>query len=170
MIEDNHTSRTYTDTGLAANTAYQYGVTAVTADGTAGSRTNVTVTTHPTSGDTERPTRPGSPKAEKIESTSATLTWTASSDNTGVTRYRIACSGMPDISVPGNQLRVVVQDLSPSTQYTFWITAQDASGNESESAQLIVVTETDISSGGGSSSGGGGGGGGGGCFIMSLGM
>ncbi len=89
--------------------------------------------------DTEAPTTPTNLTASNITSNSATLTWTASTDNIGVTQY--------NISIDGNQVGTSstpsfnVTGLSPSTNYSASVTAQDAAGNVSGAASTSFTTQ-----------------------------
>jgi hypothetical protein len=94
--------------------------------------------------DTTPPTVPTGLAASSLATTSFTLTWTASTDNVGVTGYTIYQNGVsigtsttPTFNVTG---------LSPSTTYTMTVKAQDAVPNLSAaSTALPVTTLTDTS-------------------------
>jgi parallel beta-helix repeat protein len=78
--------------------------------------------------------------ASDITQTSLTLTWTAATDNIGVTAYRIYCNGQQIAEVPGDMLSYQVTDLAPGTQYTFQVQAGDAAGNWSTDGPNATVT------------------------------
>ncbi|MFJ2202547.1 fibronectin type III domain-containing protein [Streptomyces violaceusniger] len=70
--------------------------------------------------------------------TVADLTWSASTDDTGVTGYSvyrdgtlISAAGKTSVRLPG---------LTAGKTYTFRITARGAAGNESEPSQVLKVT------------------------------
>jgi hypothetical protein len=87
--------------------------------------------------DTQAPTPPGAPAVSNITSSSAVLSWTASSDNVGVVGY--------DLSVGGGNYSVanccvLVDTLQPATQYTASVVARDAAGNRSSASTVNFVT------------------------------
>lgn len=90
-------------------------------------------------GDTEPPTVPGNLTASNTTSSSTDLSWTASSDNVGVTGYNVYVDGNFDGSTAG--LSYTVSGLSPSTTYSITVTAEDAAGNESGPASVSVTTD-----------------------------
>jgi len=96
--------------------------------------------------DTSAPTTPSNVSASSVTQTSATISWSASSDNVGVTGYDV---------YQGNSLlgqttntSASISSLSAGTTYTFYIVAFDAAGNQS-SAGSVTFTTTSSSGGGG---------------------
>lgn len=89
--------------------------------------------------DTQPPTDPTNLTASNITSSGATLTWNASTDNVGVDHY--------NVSIDGNQVGTStttsfnVTGLSPLTQYNASVTAEDAAGNVSGSANTTFTTQ-----------------------------
>ena len=75
-----------------------------------------------------RPSRPASPRPP-ISSTQINLSWAASTDNVGVAGYKVFRDGTPVATTT----TPVYQDteLTPSTTYTYAVSATDAAGNES---------------------------------------
>ncbi|MEV0096849.1 discoidin domain-containing protein [Streptomyces sp. NPDC050738] len=103
-------------------------------------------------GDSTAPTAPGGLQASGHSATTVSLAWTASSDNVGVTGYRImrltGSTGTQVGSTAGNVTTVTLSGLSPSTAYSFYVQAQDAAGNVSpQSGQVGVTTDTDTQPG-----------------------
>ncbi|MFF5310970.1 cellulase family glycosylhydrolase [Streptomyces massasporeus] len=100
-------------------------------------------------GDTTPPTAPGTPTASGVTSSSATLTWAAASDATGVTGYDIVrVSGGTESAVTSStRTTVTLTGLSPATSHTFAVYARDAAGNRSPRSGTVTVT---TSSGGSS--------------------
>lgn len=95
-------------------------------------------------GDNSAPTTPINVSASNITTTSLTLSWTASSDNTAVNNYLISINGTAPFSA-GNVLSYNVGGLFPDTSYSFTIAAQDAAGNTSiASAPLIANTNASV--------------------------
>jgi hypothetical protein len=87
--------------------------------------------------DTEPPTTPGSLTGIP-STTSIILMWQPSMDNVGVTGYRIARDGLAITSATATSYKD--DGLAPSTEYTYTVRAQDASGNLSPPAQAIIMT------------------------------
>ena len=88
--------------------------------------------------DTQAPTTPTNLVASSITSNSATLNWTASTDNVGVARYNISINGT-NVGT-SNTTSFNVTGLSPLTTYNAAVTAQDAAGNISGSATVSFTT------------------------------
>ena len=79
--------------------------------------------------DTQPPTAPTNLAASAVSSSQINLSWTASTDNVGVTGYQIFRGG----TRIGTTANTSYSDsgLSPSTSYTYTVTAYDAAGNVS---------------------------------------
>ncbi|MGX4583138.1 fibronectin type III domain-containing protein [Paenibacillus chitinolyticus] len=140
---------TYTNTGLTPNTAYSYTVKAKDAAGNVSAASSaLSVTTLPTSGgsDTEAPTAPGNLVATGSTTSSVSLSWSAATDNVGVTQYEVYNNGALAQTVTG--LTATVTGLSADTSYTFTVKAKDAAGNVSP-ASAAVTARTQPTGGGG---------------------
>ncbi|MER5755532.1 carbohydrate binding domain-containing protein [Streptomyces sp. NPDC002088] len=98
------------------------------------------------SGDTQAPTAPTSLTSTGKTSSSVSLSWGASTDNTGVTAYDVYSGSSQVLSVSGTT--ATVSGLSSSTSYTFTVKARDAAGNTSAASNSVTVT-TDAGSSGG---------------------
>ncbi|MEK7560888.1 MAG: LamG-like jellyroll fold domain-containing protein [Patescibacteria group bacterium] len=91
----------------------------------------------PPPSDTQAPSIPGGLTATAISSLQINLSWTASTDNIGVTGYKVyRCSGTGCTPVFNTTLGNVTSysdtsGLSPSTLYRYQVTAIDAASNES---------------------------------------
>ena len=109
---------------------------------------SVTATTGGSGGDTTPPSVPGNLAVTGVTSSSASLSWSPSSDNVGVAGYRVYRNGTQVGTTAGTSFTDT--GLSASTQYSYRVAAYDAAGNVS--AQSSAVTAT-------TSAGGGGGGG-----------
>jgi hypothetical protein len=88
--------------------------------------------------DTEAPTDPTNLAASNVTSSGATLNWTASSDNVGVVQYNVSIDGSPVGTTGSTTFNVT--GLSPLTNYSASVTAQDAAGNVSGSASTSFTT------------------------------
>ncbi|WP_250564405.1 cellulose binding domain-containing protein [Sphaerisporangium fuscum] len=102
--------------------------------------------------DTTAPTKPGTPTASSVGATGATLSWTASTDDVGVTGYDVYReAGATDVKVgTATSTSYVLTGLTASTSYTFYVVARDAAGNTSAASGPVTFTTT---SGGGTGNG-----------------
>jgi endoglucanase len=95
-------------------------------------------------GDTTAPTAPGQPTAGTITADSVALSWTAATDNVGVTAYDVLRNGTVVATVSATSYTAT--GLAASTAYTFTVRARDAAGNVSAASAARAVT---TSAGGG---------------------
>ncbi|MFN0222447.1 MULTISPECIES: M4 family metallopeptidase [Paenibacillus] len=102
----------------------------------------VGVGTAPTT-DTQAPTAPSGLTSTGKTQSSVSLSWNASTDNTGVTGYDVYRDSVLAASVTGTS--ATVSGLTPNTAYTFTVKAKDAAGNVSAGSNPVSVT-TDTSS------------------------
>ena len=90
--------------------------------------------------DNVAPSVPGTPVAGSVTDRSVTLTWTASTDNVGVTGYQVLRNG----TMVGTSTAASFTDtgLTASTAYAYTVLALDSAGNQSaRSAALNVTTK-----------------------------
>ena len=93
--------------------------------------------------DTTAPTAPTNAVASNIATTSATLSWGASTDNVGVTAYKIYNgSTLVGTTANGTTLNYNVTGLTANTAYTFTVKAVDAAGNTSAASNAVTFTTT----------------------------
>src|SRR6266480_6245318 len=126
---------TYNDVGLAANTSYSYRVRASDAAGNPSPYSSVASATTPAS-DTQAPTAPSNLTATAVSGSQINLSWTASTDNVGVTGYPVErCQGVgctsfaPIVTAAGTTYNDV--GLAANTSYSYRVRATDAAGNPS---------------------------------------
>jgi chitodextrinase len=103
-------------------------------------------------GDTQAPTAPGQPNASNVTSSGASLSWSPSSDNVGVTGYEVLRStggGAPVVVGTPGGTAFSATGLSPNTTYTFSVRARDAAGNTSAASPGRTVTTVGGTPGGG---------------------
>jgi chitodextrinase len=113
--------------------------------GTPGPAWQTSDVTYGGGGDTTPPSIPTNLTATPQSSSQINLSWTASTDNVGVTGYRIyRCAGTSCtptlLTTLGNVTTFNNTGLSPSTAYRYQVTAQDAAGNESGGSAVATAT------------------------------
>jgi hypothetical protein len=89
--------------------------------------------------DTQAPTAPTNLTASGITQTSANLSWTASTDNVGVTGYEIRVNGTLN-GTTTTATTYALSGLSAGTTYSVSVTAKDAAGNSSAATSINVTT------------------------------
>jgi chitodextrinase len=127
------TGTSFADTGLTAGTSYSYRVRATDAAGNLGSYSNVASATT-TTPDTTPPSAPAALSATAASATQINLSWTAATDNVGVTGYRVeSCqgSGCTTFTQIGTPTGTTFSNtgLTASTSYSYRVRAVDAAGN-----------------------------------------
>lgn len=130
-------SLSYTDTNLPSGTEFDYEVLAFDAVGNMSSPAQVTESTLI---DSEAPSVP----AELIVDPSyvtAAISWNESTDNAGVTGYRVYRDNVEIATVSGTTYDD--SGLVPGTSYLFEIAAEDSAGNLSGRASASAMTLAD---------------------------
>ena len=125
------------DQRSVVRTSYTLGVAALDAAGnvSATATTGLTTAACP---DTSAPSTPTGLAASAVGQTSATLSWTASSDNVGVAGYRVFRNGSQVGTSSGTTYTAT--GLLCATSYAFGVAALDAAGNVSGTATKSVST------------------------------
>ncbi len=130
---------TYTDGGLKPLTTYQYAVAACDISQNCSVQSAPLSATTLTFQDISAPSVPTGLAGTVLSSTSVKLTWTAASDNIGVTNYKLFANGV-FVADLGNTVSSV-RSNAPSTTYKYAISACDASGNcSAKSPELSITT------------------------------
>jgi hypothetical protein len=130
---------TYTDTQPASATVSYY-VRAKDAAGNASANSN-TVTRTGTSGDTQAPTAPSNLAYTQPASGQVKLTWTASTDNVGVTGYDVYVNGTLSTTVAAPALTFTDTQAGTGT-VSYFVKAKDAAGNASSASNTVTRTGT----------------------------
>ncbi|MCM3269616.1 PQQ-dependent sugar dehydrogenase [Paenibacillus elgii] len=130
-------STSYSVVGLTPGTAYSFTVKAKDAAGNSSAASSQLSVT--TKADTTAPTEPTNVTAASKTDTTVTLTWTASTDNVGVTAYDIYRDGTL-VQAGVTETSYTVTGLTASTAYSFTVKAKDAAGNQSAASQPLSVT------------------------------
>jgi aryl-phospho-beta-D-glucosidase BglC (GH1 family) len=89
-------------------------------------------------GDTQAPSVPGSVAVSATTSNSISLAWNASSDNIGVTGYRVY-EGSAIVASPSGT-SATISGLAPNSSHTYTVAARDAAGNESGRSAPVTGT------------------------------
>jgi chitodextrinase len=131
-------SNSYSDTGVSPSTTYTYTVVARDGVGNVSGLSNEASATTPAAPDTQPPTVPTGLTATVISSTEINLSWTASTDNVGVTGYNIYRNGTQIGTTAGTSYQST--GLKAFTSYTYRVAAYDGEGNKS--AKSVEVTKT----------------------------
>ncbi|MFC9955031.1 cellulase family glycosylhydrolase [Streptomyces prasinus] len=112
------------------------------ANGIAATSEEAEVYSSGSGGDTTAPTAPGTPAASSVTSSSATLSWAAATDGTGVTGYDVVriSGGEETVATTTASTSATLTGLAPETSYTFAVYARDAAGNRSPRSGTVRVT------------------------------
>lgn len=130
----------YVDTGLAAGTTYSYTVRAFDAAGNvsaASAARTATTTTGPA--DTVAPSVPAGLAVTGTTTGSVSLTWAASSDNSGTVAGYDVYRGGAKVGTSATP-SYVDTGLAPGTAYTYAVRAFDAAGNVSALSAAVTGT------------------------------
>ncbi len=128
----------FSDVGVVPSTSYAYEVRARDAAGNVSAPGVAAPVTTPA--DTELPSVPGGVVAVAVSSGRVDLSWSASSDNVGVTGYEVWRNGSLLTTVDGSTLSFSDVGVVPSTSYAYEVRARDAAGNVSAPGVAAPVT------------------------------
>jgi chitodextrinase len=123
--------------GLSVSTAYSFYVKAKDAAGNLSANSNTVNVTTTATADTTAPTAT-TLSASGTTTSSTNLSWTAATDNVGVSGYDVYQNGVLKTTVSATSL--AVNGLSASTAYSFYVKAKDAAGNQSASSNTANAT------------------------------
>ncbi|WP_312029493.1 RCC1 domain-containing protein [Paenibacillus sedimenti] len=98
-----------------------------------------------TASDTVAPTAPSGLTSPGKTDTSVSLSWTASTDNVGVTGYDVYSGTTVVGTTAGTSFTAT--GLTPATAYTFTVKAKDAAGNVSAASNAVSATTNPAVSG-----------------------
>ena len=138
------TGTTFSDTGLSASTLYRYRVRAVDAAGNLGAYSSIVNATTQAAGDTTPPSAPTNLAGTAVSTSQINLSWTASTDNVGVTGYRVErcqgqnCTNFAQIGTPTGTT-FGDSGLAANTYYRYRVRAADAAGNLSAYSSIVRV-------------------------------
>lgn len=151
----------FQDITVSPSTSYTYTIDAFDADGNTSAQTSgVNVTTGATpasiggsglllnvtdssiapSADTVAPSTPTGVTVISNQATQVSFNWNASTDNIGVTGYRIYRNGSLIATLSAGILNYTDSGVVPSTTYSYRVQAFDAAGNSSAQSTAVQVT------------------------------
>ena len=88
-----------------------------------------------TSSDTEAPTTPTNVTLNNISLNAITVSWTASTDNIGVTGYNVYLDGI--LTTQTTNTSATITDLNTNTTYSFTVVAKDLINNRSTASSAV---------------------------------
>ncbi|MBA7588609.1 hypothetical protein ES708_30673 [subsurface metagenome] len=124
--------------GLTSGTDYNFHVQAFDGAGNTSGNSNTIYVTTETNTDTEPPTQPAGLTASGVGATQVSLSWTGSTDNVKVKGYKVYKNGIHFSTVDATN--ALITGLDPNTDYSFYVKAYDAAGNNSNNSNTVSVT------------------------------
>ncbi len=125
----NAVQSSHTDVGLSPATSYTYRVRAFDTSNNASADSNTITVATAVVPDTTAPSVPSGVGAIGTSPSEIDVSWTASTDNVGVTSYQVYRDGVQVAHVVGTGF--TDQGLAASTPYGYEVRASDAAGNHS---------------------------------------
>lgn len=136
-------STSYAVTGLTASTTYSFSVRAKDAAGNISTASSaLSVTTLAPVADTTAPSAPTNLTASGTTSSTTNLSWTASTDNVGVSGYDVYRG--TTLLGSTTSTSYAVTGLTAATAYSFSVRAKDAAGNVSASSNVVNITTSSV--------------------------
>ncbi|GAB3843721.1 hypothetical protein GCM10027610_056920 [Dactylosporangium cerinum] len=133
-------------TGLQPNFEYRLSVFGRDAAGNVSTSSAQAICRTLASTDTQAPTAPSGFATANVAGSTVDTSWTASTDNVGVTGYDVMGGGSV-LKSAGNVTSTTVTGLACSTTYTLTVVARDAAGNVSAPSNARTITTTACSGG-----------------------
>src|SRR6266566_3511578 len=132
----------YADKAVTDATTYTYTVDAIDAAGNHSAQSAAATAKTP---DITAPSAPASLTATATPTPEVDLSWSASTDNVGVTGYTIYRDGSVLATVSGSTLTYADTAVVQTTSYSYRVDAFDAAGNHSAQSAPASVNTPDIS-------------------------
>lgn len=126
----------FADKGLASNTKYYYIIRPVNANGAgpvSAEASGITQT------DALAPTAARSLTVTSTSSSSVSLSWTAATDDVGVTAYEVYVNNAKAYTVEAPKVTMVAYGLTERKVYNFYVVAKDAAGNSSPPSNQVTA-------------------------------
>ena len=130
----------YTFASLTCGTTYSAGVDAYDAAGSRSAVATLFVATAACSGDTQAPSAPQNQSIAAVTESSFRMSWSAATDDVGVTGYAVYLDGAKVGTTTGTSYTYT--GLTCGTAYTVGLEAFDAAGNTSDLAQATGPAAT----------------------------
>lgn len=127
------TKRIFADRAVSENTIYQYAIQAFDDAGNTATSASYTVNTPPPY-DVEAPSPPGNVQFSLFTNAQATIAWNASTDNTGISGYRVYRNTILIASTASTYYTDL--SVTADTAYNYYIMALDDDGNYAVSEPL----------------------------------
>jgi chitodextrinase len=128
----------YTFAALTCGGSYTLSISAVDAAGNKSPRFGISAWTTACSGDTQAPTMPTGVQATATGPTTVQLSWQPSTDNVGISFYRVDRDGVTVTHASSTSF--ANSGLVAGTTYRYMVTAYDAAGNASGTSDPVSVT------------------------------
>jgi putative cell wall-binding protein/chitodextrinase len=132
------TGTSATVTGLVPSTSYSFSVVAVDNAGNVSGNSATASATTPSLPDTTAPAAPTGVVAATLGTDSIRVSWSASSDASGIKEYRVSMNGALQVTVTGTS--ATVTGLAAGTSYSFSVVAVDNAGNVSGNSATASAT------------------------------
>lgn len=136
-IDGNLTSSIVVTGSVNTSTVGTYTLNYNVSDAAGNTATQVSRTVN-VNADTQAPTTPTNVAASNITQTTATISWSASTDNLAVTGYEVFSGSTSIGTVTGTSANIT--GLTANTSYTYTVKAKDAAGNSSASSSAVTFT------------------------------
>jgi chitodextrinase len=136
ILKTTVTGVTATIPGLTPSTTYAFYI--IAKDAALNSSVASNTVNGTTAADSIAPTAPTVLTVTGTTSTTVSLSWVAGTDAGGVTGYDIYVNGILAASVTG--LNTLITGLTPSTAYSFYVKAKDATPNYSPASNTVNST------------------------------
>ncbi len=134
------TATTYVDTTTAPGTKYTYQILAYDAAGNTAASASVATTT-PATPDTAAPSVPAGVTATAVNSSQINVGWSASTDNIGVSSYKVYRNGAVVGTVSATAgTSFGDSGLAAGTSYSYTVVACDGAGNCSAQSSVASAT------------------------------
>jgi hypothetical protein len=135
MLDGTPGTNTFNDGALPQGSTFSDGNVSIAVDSASGGQATVSVVIGSVT-DSEAPTSPANFTATAVQG-GADLAWSASTDNVGVTGYRIIRDNA--IVATTTSLAYADRNLAPSSSHSYRVQAMDAAGNGAPSAIRYVT-------------------------------
>ena len=146
-----HGGSAYSNAGLTSGTTYRYEVRATDAGNLSG-YSNIATATTQSAADTQAPTAASGLTGTAVSPTQINLSWTASTDNVGVSGYQVwrcqgaSCSNFAQIATASGS-SYSNTGLTPGTTYRYEVRATDAAGNLGGYSNIASATTPEAMAG-----------------------